>query len=79
MPGRCQRCNRRLREHKVDLVNSCPPPRYRLRSSYYNSPVTVDIKYCREVEPSVYEREVEISVFGRVFCIAKSLVVSHLM
>lgn len=47
------------------------------RSSYYNSPVTVDITYCREVDPSVYEREVEISVFGRVFCIAKSLVVSQ--
>ncbi|CAN0329448.1 unnamed protein product [Pylaiella littoralis] len=48
----------------------------RMMSSYYNSPVTVDIKYCREVEPSVYEREVEISIFGRVFCRAKSLVVS---
>lgn len=54
-------------------VRSCT----RYRSSYYNAPVTVDITYCREVEPSVYEREVEISVFGRVFCIAKSLVVSQ--
>eukprot|EP00752_Nemacystus_decipiens_P004105 g3755.t1 len=49
----------------------------RVISSYYDSPVTVDITYCREVQPSVYEREVEISVFGRVFCIAKSLVVLH--
>lgn len=40
--------------------------------------MTVDITYCKEVEPSVYEREVEISVFDRVFCIAKSLVVSSL-
>lgn len=40
--------------------------------------MTVDITYCREVEPSVYEREVEISVFDRVFCIAKSLVVSRI-
>ncbi|CAN0049591.1 unnamed protein product, partial [Hapterophycus canaliculatus] len=49
----------------------------RVISSYYNSPVTVDITYCEEVEPSVYEREVEISIFGRVFCVAKSLVVLH--
>ncbi len=38
--------------------------------------MTVDITFCNEVEPSVYEREVKISVFGRVFCVAKSLVVS---
>lgn len=52
-----------------------PPPPSPCRSSYYNSPVTVDIKYCTEMEPSVYEREVEISIFGSVFCRAKSLVV----
>ncbi|CAN0122010.1 unnamed protein product [Scytosiphon promiscuus] len=49
----------------------------RVISSYYNSPVTVDITYCEEVEPAVYEREVEISIFGNVFCVAKSLVVLH--
>lgn len=67
----------RLEKHKVDFGILRAAPRACCRSSYYNSQVTVDITYCREVEPSVYEREVEISVFGRVFCIAKSLVVSH--
>lgn len=62
---------------ELTLASLLPRPRACCRSSYYDSPVTVDITYCREVEPSVYEREVEISVFGRVFCIAKSLVVSH--
>lgn len=60
------------------MYSSCPAPHTCCRSSYYNSQVTVDITYCREVEPSVYEREVEISVFDRVFCIAKSLVVSRI-
>lgn len=46
-----------------------------LGSSYYDSPVTVDIKRCEEVEPSVYDREVALSVLGREFCVAKSLVV----
>ncbi|CAM9724790.1 unnamed protein product, partial [Ectocarpus sp. 8 AP-2014] len=49
----------------------------RVISSYYNSPVTVDVVFCTEVGPGVYEREVEISVLGHVFCVAKSLVVVH--
>ncbi|CAM9553667.1 unnamed protein product [Ectocarpus fasciculatus] len=49
----------------------------RVISSYYNSPVTVDVIFCTEVEQGVYEREVEISILGHVFCVAKSLVVVH--
>ncbi|CAM9270087.1 unnamed protein product [Ectocarpus sp. 13 AM-2016] len=49
----------------------------RVISSYYNSPVTVDVIFCTEVGPGVYDREVEISVLGHLFCVAKSLVVVH--
>ena len=45
-------------------------------SSYYDSPVTVEISHSKEVEPAVYDREVTLSVLGRKFCVAKSLVVS---
>lgn len=44
----------------------------RIISSYYNSAVSVDIKHCTEMEPGIFDREVDLSVKGKVFCTAKS-------
>jgi len=44
----------------------------RIISSYYNAAVTVSIKRCAEVEPGLFDREVDLSVLGRVFCTATS-------
>lgn len=44
----------------------------RIISSYYNSAVSVDIKHCTEMEPGTFDREVDLSVKGKVFCTAKS-------
>lgn len=44
----------------------------RIISSYHNAAVTVSIKRCAEVEPGLFDREVDLSVLGRVFCTATS-------
>ena len=44
----------------------------RIISSFYNAPVAVTIKRCAEVTPEVFDREVDLSVLGRVFCTATS-------
>jgi len=44
----------------------------RIISSYHNSAVTVRIKRCLEIEPGVFDREVDLSVMGHVFCTATS-------
>eukprot|EP00966_Prymnesium_polylepis_P052837 1223649-Prymnesium_polylepis.1 len=46
----------------------------RLLSSYYNSPVTVNARQHDKVAEGEYLREVEISVHGIIFCVARSLV-----
>ena len=37
-------------------------------SSFYNAPVSVEIKHCREdaSDPGVFDREVDLRVFGEV-------------
>lgn len=44
----------------------------RIISSYYNAAVSVSIKRCKEIEPGLFDREVDLSVMGRVFCTATS-------
>lgn len=38
----------------------------RIVASYYNAAVAVAIKRCEEVEPGVFDREVDLSVKGQV-------------
>lgn len=37
----------------------------------------MDVKRCEELRPSVYERDVTLTVLGQEFCVAKSIMVSH--
>lgn len=47
----------------------------RLMSAYYNSPVSVEIiKNDRVGQTSIFEREVNLTCFGKAFCNAKSTV-----
>lgn len=49
----------------------------RLISSYYDSPVSVSVKYCEPVEQDVWHRQVQLIVHNQVFCTATSTIVVH--
>lgn len=46
----------------------------RIVSSYYNSQVLVTTRRSEETSRHCYERHVELSVFGTVFCVARSVI-----
>lgn len=49
----------------------------RLLSSYYDTPVTVVVDYCRPLSPNTWDRRVQLQVYNQTVCIADSQVQVH--
>lgn len=49
----------------------------RLVASYYDSPVSVKVEECSLRESGIWDRKVCLSVYGRIFCTAASVIHVH--
>eukprot|EP01038_Epipyxis_sp_PR26KG_P008889 gene8889-11988_t len=49
----------------------------RILSAYYGAPINVVIRKCDEVEPSVFDREVDLVMSNQVICTAKGKIIIY--